>query len=225
MANCHIIRRQLEAVEYDTDALPPNAADHLTQCIDCRTFASQMQGLRALLADQPRVAPPATFDAEIRLRLSREAHRFQDPWPAWIPTPVLASIAAAVVVASALAVRSSMPLALQTPAPTITEALTKPTLPDQTLATTLRAQLGATTPTARPVLPPRALPAATRLGRAASASFHPSPPAETAGMVVLWRGRSGERIVRLPKVIYGVQPVVERRAASSNGEASDDSVF
>ncbi len=226
MASCHVVRRQLEAGEFDPDALPPSATAHLAQCAACRTFAAQMQNLRLLLAEQPRIVPPANFDAQIRLRLGREAHRFREAWLAWVPTPVLASLAAAVVVVSALAVRSSVQLALESPAPTITEALTKPTLPEQTLATTLSTQLGAAA-TTRPALLPRPTAVPTRVGRTpvlAVSRSTTAPVNENSGVVVLWRGRSGERVMRLPKVIYGVQPIVERRAGVGN-ESSDDSVF
>lgn len=229
MANCRLMRRQLETVEYDPDALPPSVAAHLTQCAECRAYAAQMHGLRRLLAEQPRVTPPAHFDAEIRLRLGREAHRFQEPWLAWIPTPVLASIAAAVVVAGAFAVRSSLQsvqLALRDPSPTVAEALTKPPFTEPPPTTAFNARLGGDAPAPRATLPrPAAMVA--RFGRvspATTARAAPPPVNETGGVVVLWRGRSGERVMRLPQVVYGVQPIVERRAAPG-GEASDNSVF
>lgn len=228
MANCRLMRRQLETVEYDPDALPPSVAAHLTQCAECRAYAAQMRSLRTLLAEQPRVTPPASFDAEIRLRLGREAHRFQEPWLAWIPTPVLASIATVFVVAGAFAVRSSLQSvqsALRGPSPTVAEALTRPPFPEPTPATAFSARLGGDAPATRAALP-RPSPMVARFGRVAPATARAATPSvnETGGVVVLWRGPSGERVMRLPKVVYGVRPIVERRAAFG-GEASDDSAF
>ncbi|MFQ3582463.1 MAG: hypothetical protein SNJ67_13155 [Chloracidobacterium sp.] len=226
MAKCQVIRRQLEAVEHEPDAhLPAEVGEHLDQCVHCRAYVVQMQTLRTLLSEQPRVMPPATFDAEIRLRLGREAHRFREPFLAWIPTPALAVLAVAVVVTSALAVRSSMQMVLQSP-PTVAEAVALPTLPERALATALSVQLASSLPPA-PIstATPRMTLTPSRLGRATSTTTRRTGPAADAnGVVVLWRGRTGERVMRLPSVVYGVQPVLERRSAAE-GESSDNSVF
>ncbi|QUV99643.1 hypothetical protein J8C02_09475 [Chloracidobacterium sp. MS 40/45] len=224
MVSCSTIRRQLEAVEYDPEALPPEAAAHLMACAECRAYAAQMQSLRGLLSGQPRVLPPATFDAELRLRLGRDVHRFREPFLAWVPTPVLAAVALAVVVTSALAVRSSMQMVLH-PAPTVAAALVLPTLPERALVTALSRQLGGNLPGSRPA-PARAAVAVARPGRMTPVAVRQAalPAREANGVVVLWRGRSGERVLRLPPVVYGAQPIVDRRPATE-GESSDDSIF
>ncbi len=224
MVSCSTIRRQLEAVEYDPEALPPEMAAHLTACADCRAYATQMQSLRSLLSGQPRVVPPATFDAELRLRLGRDAHRFREPFLAWVPTPVLAAVALVVVVTSALAVRSSMQMVLH-PAPTVAAALVLPTLPERALVTALSSQLSETLPGSRPA-PAKTTVAFSRSGRMTAVAVRQAslPIREVNGVVVLWRGRSGERVLRLPPVVYGAQPILDRRPAVE-GESSDDSVF
>ncbi|MGQ9897050.1 MAG: anti-sigma factor family protein [Acidobacteriota bacterium] len=225
MVNCSAIRRQLEATEYELDTLPQEVAAHLEVCDHCRTHAAQMQSLRAMLSEQPRVLPPATFDAELRLRLRQDAHQFREPFLAWVPTPVLATIALVAVVTSALAIRMSMQMVLH-PTPTVATALVRPTLPEQTLAVALNNQLSGSfsdsglTPARTPVAvsrPGRLLPVTTRQ----KASL---PAQGTNDVVLLWRGRFGERVLRLPSVVYGARPILDRRLAAE-GESSDDSVF
>lgn len=227
MVSCSAIRHQLEAVEYDLESLPSDTTAHLTTCAACQAYAAQMQHLRAILAEQPRVLPPASFDAQLRLRLGQESHRFREPVLAWIPTPVLAAVALVIVVTSVLAVRSSMQMVLH-PAPTVAAALVLPTLPEQTLVTALSGQLRGDLSSSRPssAAPARTTVAASRPGRLMPAAVRQAslPVRETNGVVVLWYGRFGERVLRLPPVVYGVQPVLDRRSAAE-GELSDDSVF
>jgi hypothetical protein len=221
MVSCSKIRRQLEAVEYDLDRLPPETRAHVAECAACWDYATQMQSLRRLLAEQPRVLPPASFDAELCQRLRQDAHRFREPFLGWVPTPVLAAVAMVVVVASALAIRSSMQMVLHAP-PSVTAALTLPTRPEQTLTMSLHPQLGGPS---RPALV-RTTPVVSRRGRMAPVTVRQNslPAPQSEGVVVLWRGRSGERMLRLPPVVYGMQPIFDRRSVTE-GESSDDSVF
>jgi len=100
-----------------------------------------------------------------------------------------------------------------------------PTLPERTLVTALSRQLDGSLPGSRPA-PARAAVAVARPGRMTPAAVRQTslPAREANGVVVLWRGRSGERVLRLPPVVYGAQPIVDRRPATE-GESSDDSIF
>lgn len=70
--NCQKIR---SAIDIDPTDLPSKA--HLLECPPCRQYLGEMESLRALLRQQPRVEVPGDYDFHLRARIARAESKRQ----------------------------------------------------------------------------------------------------------------------------------------------------
>lgn len=221
MANCHVARRQLELVEFDDCAyLGTDVEHHLDECADCRAFARDMRALRGMLAEQPRIAVPPTFEASLKARIRREAPRYREPRLAWIPTPALGAIALATVLSVGFVVRSNFaPLEPVNVASTPSAAVSLPLAEPVTVATAaVRPVVASPVATAaRPVAAkysrPARRPANTRdlQGLSAHLPADRDLSAESTSSTPFYvENRGTGRVENVPKMIYGVTSALPR---------------
>ena len=71
---CRTIRSEIEEASL-SQALSPQATEHLRGCASCRTFQAEQSALQGLLANLDTVAAPPDFDFHLRARLAREKGR------------------------------------------------------------------------------------------------------------------------------------------------------
>src|SRR5436189_5931873 len=65
---CKAIRQEID----HSDELTSQVLLHLRGCAECRSFQSQEEKLRALMAGLGTVSAPADFDFKLKARLARE---------------------------------------------------------------------------------------------------------------------------------------------------------
>lgn len=70
--NCQKIR---SAIDIDPTDIPSKA--HLLECPPCRQYLGEMDSLRALLRQQPRVEVPGDYDFHLRARIARAESKRQ----------------------------------------------------------------------------------------------------------------------------------------------------
>jgi hypothetical protein len=227
MLTCQQTRTHLEQVDFIEESLHPEVVTHLSQCRDCQTLFEETKTLRFWLRNQRRVAAPQDFEHQLQTRLRAvKQERQKSGWFAWIPTPALAAVSAAVLLGCVFLpqfVRQTLPLS--TPSQVadtgfqpegISSSPVEPAMatPNPAHTEVPVATLVSTTETRRTV-------------RRTSTSARHRASEESGGDVFLLvrDGSNSQHVVTVPRVIYGAQPILNTNAPRVEVEADTQHVF
>lgn len=225
MKVCNEIKKLIDEAD-QPDLFSFQVSNHLSSCVDCKSFADERTALRALLASGKRVSVPNNFDAMLTARIAEaKAGRALS----WLSAPSFARLGAATVALAVMIFVAqygnlfSDDNRVAQPESSVTAAAnTAPAINPQKSSDTPAAQIdvngfanikpGRSQQTASvPVkltqhyYPRRGSQMATN--RVAPEDY---PPLEEGG-VVLVRGPNGEREVPMPTVSVGAQSLFYSR--------------
>jgi hypothetical protein len=232
--NCHSIRAAIETASRH-EPVGEGVRRHLAGCHGCRAYADELSALLALLNSPPRVTAPADFEFRLRARILAAQAERQSPfsflkgfWALPFSLGQAATTMAAVAILAALttfyfvrhqpAEKTGEMAAVATPQPQVTTT-PQPAgdrMPEVQPPAPLHNPSGLAPVVngpkrmrnAAPSQPVRMETPAPEIARSEIAKANPSAPIGTP--IVIMNRLGTPRIVRIPDVTYGAEPVVAR---------------
>lgn len=227
MLTCQQTRTSLEQADFVEESLQPEVVTHLSQCRDCQSLFEETKTLRFWLRNQRRVATPQDFDHQLQTRLRAiKQERQKSGWFAWIPTPALAAVSAAVLLGCVL-----IPQFLRQPPPVLTpsQVADAGSQPESLSPSPVRPEIAIpdATHTEEPVANLVSTAETHRTVRRVSTSARHRVSEEPGGDVFLLvrDGSNTQHVVTVPRVIYGAQPILNTNAPRVEVEADTQHVF
>lgn len=227
MLTCQQTRTSLEQADFVEESLHPEVVIHLSQCRDCQSLFEETKTLRFWLRNQRRVAAPQDFDHQLQTRLRAiKQERQKSGWFAWIPTPALAAVSAAVLLGCVL-----IPQFLRQTPPVLTpsQVADAGSQPEPIASLPVRPEIAIpeAAPTEEPVANLVSTAETHRTVRRVSTSARHRVSEEPGGDVFLLvrDGSNTQHVVTVPRVIYGAQPILNTNAPRVEVEADTQHVF